>query len=98
MKKSNKGKRIKFLKGEKIFIFLIILFGTLAPILTVSSKAILSKINIEIKKVKNKLEKQIGINESLEMQVNELASLSNIQDIAKTYGLSYNNDNIIVIK
>jgi len=98
MKKSNKGKRIKFLKGEKIFIFLIILFGTLAPILTVSSKAILSRSNIELERVKNKLEKQIGINESLEMQVNELASLSNIQDIAKTYGLSYNNDNIIVIK
>ena len=32
------------------------------------------------------------------MQINELASLSNIQDVAKTYGLSYNNDNIIVIK
>ena len=36
--------------------------------------------------------------ENLEMQVNELASLSSIQDIAKSYGLSYNNDNIIVIK
>jgi len=96
--KKNNSKKIKFLKGEKIFIFLIVVFGTLAPILTVSSKAILSRSNIDLEKVKNKVEKQIGVNESLEMQVNELASLSNIQDIAKSYGLSYNNDNIIVIK
>lgn len=95
--KKNKNK-IKFLKGEKIFIFLIILFGVLSPIVTVSSKSILSRSNIELERVKKKVEKQENINESLEMQVNELASLSNIQDIAEFYGLSYNNDNIIVIK
>ena len=97
MKKSG-NKKIKFLKGEKIFVFLIILFGTLAPVVTVSSKSILSRSNIELERVKKKVEKQENINESLEMQVNELASLSNIQDIAEFYGLSYNNDNIIVIK
>lgn len=93
-----KGKRIKFLKGERIFISLIIIVGILAPIITVSSKSILSRSNIELERVKKKIEKQENINESLEMQVNELASLSNIQDIAEYYGLSYNNDNIIVIK
>ena len=97
MKKS-KTKKIKLLKGEKFFITLIILFGLLAPIITVSSKAILSRSNIELERIKKKVEKQENINESLKMQVNELASLSNIQDIAKEYGLSYNNDNIIVIK
>ena len=96
--KKNKSKKIKFLKGEKIFVFLIILFGTLAPVVTVSSKSILSRSNIELERVKKKVEKQENINESLEMQVNELASLSNIQDIAEFYGLSYNNDNIFVIK
>ena len=96
--KRNKSKKIKFLKGEKIFVFLIVLFGVLAPIITVSSKSVLSRSNIELERVKKKVEKQENINESLEMQVNELASLSNIQDIAKEYGLSYNNDNIIVIK
>lgn len=94
-KKSNK---VKFLKGEKFFLFLIILFGTLAPILTVSSKSILSRSNIELERIKKKVERQENINDSLEMQVNELASLSSIQDIAKEYGLSYNNNNIIVIK
>ena len=97
MKKS-KTKKIKLLKGEKFFITLIVLLGIFAPIITVSSKAILSRSNIELERVKRKVEKQENINESLKMQVNELASLSNIQDIAKEYGLSYNNDNIIVIK
>lgn len=96
--KRNTGKKIKFLKGERIFIVLIIILGCLAPVLTVSSKSILSRSNIELERIKKKVEKQENINESLEMQVNELASLSNIQDIAENYGLSYNNDNIIVIK
>ena len=96
--KKNNGKKIRFLKGERIFIFLIVLFGVLAPIITVSSKSMLSRSNIELERIKKKVEKQENINESLEMQVDELASLSNIQDIAKEYGLSYNNDNIIVIK
>ena len=47
--------------------------------------------------MRSKVEKQANSNQSLSMQVDELASLSNIQDIAKEYGLSYNNDNIIVI-
>lgn len=96
--KKNKNKKIRFLKGEKFFVTLIIIFGIFAPILTVSSKSILSKSNIELERIKKKVEKQENINESLEMQVNELASLSNIQDVAKEYGLSYNNDNIILIK
>ena len=96
MRKNSKS--IRILKGEKLFIFLIVLFGAFAPILTVSSKAILSRSNIDLERTKKKVEKQENINDSLEMQVNELASLSNIQDVAKSYGLSYNNDNIIVIK
>ena len=96
--KKNKNKKIRFLKGEKFFVTLIIIFGIFAPILTVSSKSILSKSNIELERITKKVEKQENINESLEMQVNELASLSSIQDVAKEYGLSYNNDNIILIK
>lgn len=96
--KKNRTRSIKIVKGEKIFGVLILIILVLMPVLTVSSKSILSRSNIELEKIKNKVEKQEGINESLEMQINELASLSNIQDVAKTYGLSYNNDNIIVIK
>jgi len=96
MKKKNKT--IRFLKGERVFITLMILLSVIAPILTVSSKSILSRSNIELERIKKRVEKQENINESLEMQVDELASLSSIQDVAQNYGLSYNNDNIIVIK
>jgi len=97
MKKNTAGK-LKIVKGEKLFMFLIVLSFIVLPLITVFSKAVLSKANIEVEKITAKIQKQEGINESLEMQKNELASLSNIQDIAEYYGLSYNNDNIIVIK
>ena len=97
MKKNTAGK-IKIVKGEKLFMTLIVIAIIIMPIITVFSKAVLSKANIEVEKINAKIAKQEGINESLEMQKNELASLSNIQDIAEYYGLIYNNDNIIVIK
>ena len=48
--------------------------------------------------IKKSIEEQENINSGLAMQVDELASLSNIQNIAKENGLVYNNDNIILIK
>ena len=59
---------------------------------------ILPYIDIEVERLKSKIETQENVNSSLSMQVDELASLSNIQSVAESYGLSYNNDNIIVIK
>ena len=48
--------------------------------------------------MKKKIDKQESINESINMKINELASLSNIQDVAKEFGLKYQNENIVVIK
>ncbi len=87
------------LKGiDKLMITFIFLLAVFVPVSVVFSQATLSDVNIELEKLRSKVEKQENTNESLSMQVDELASLSNIQDIAKEYGLSYNNDNIIVIK
>ena len=96
MKKNTKSGN-KLQKVDKFFITIIFLLGIFVPTATVFSKATLSKSNIEVERIKSKVDKQKGTNQSLSMQVDELASLSNIQDIAKEYGLSYNNDNIIVI-
>ncbi len=90
--------RIKFRKGEKFILFVIGIMALLTPISIVYSYATLSSSNIEVQKLKKEIEKQENVNAGLSMQVDELASLSNIQDIAKAYGLSYNNDNIIVIR
>lgn len=95
--KKTKGKRLKLLKGEKIiyFIFALVLVST--PLISVFTKAMLSQTSIKLEQVKNKIETQAGINESLNMKINELASLDKLQQVANEQGLSYNNDNIKVI-
>lgn len=85
-------------RSDKFMIFLILLLVVSSPVLVVYSKSMLSKSNIEVERIKNKIEKQETINESISMKINELASLSNIQDVAKEYGLSYQNENIVVVK
>lgn len=98
MKKSTSKKAIKFKKGEKIIIAILAILALMTPVMIVYTSASLSSSNIEVEKMKKKIEKQENVNSSLSMQVDELASLSTIQDVAKSNGLSYNNDNIIVIK
>ncbi|MCI7554192.1 MAG: cell division protein FtsL [Tenericutes bacterium] len=96
MKKSRK--KVKFYTLDKFMITLIVLLVVAMPVLIVYSKSTLSESNIELERIKRKIEKQESINESVSMKINELASLSNIQDVAKEKGLDYNNDNIIVVK
>lgn len=91
-------RKVKMRKTDRLMIFLLTLLVVSSPVLVVYSKSMLSKSNIEVERIKNKIEKQETINESISMKINELASLSNIQDIAKEYGLSYQNDNIVVVK
>ena len=97
MKKTT-GPIIKFRKGEKLILMLLAFFAVLTPVIIVYTSASLSSSNIEVEKLKKLIEDQENVNASLSMQIDELASLSSIQDIAKVYGLSYNNDNIVVVK
>lgn len=84
-------------RGEK-FIYVVILFVMISmPICTVLTKALLSESNIEVEQMKLKIENQEGVNESLSMQIDELASLDKIQEVATEKGLSYNNENIKII-
>ncbi len=91
-------KKVKMRRIDRFMVFLIGFLVVSSPVLIVYSKSMLSKSNIEVERIKNKIEKQETINESISMKINELASLSNIQDIAKEYGLSYQNENIVVVK
>ncbi len=96
--RTKRVKRIKLLKGEKFMFFLVILFGfVVMPASWVYTKALLSETNIELEKIKNKINNQNNRNEALGMQIDELASIDNIQDIASSSGLSYNNNNIKTI-
>ena len=94
---SKKGKKVRLLKGEK-FMYGILIFLVLAiPMFSVYTSSLLSETNNEVEKLKSKIDSQELVNQSLSMQVDELASLENIQKIAEEYGLTYINDNIKII-
>lgn len=92
-----KGTRLKLLKGEKVIYFCFALLLVITPIISVFTKAMVSETTIKLEELKSKIEDQENINDSLNMKINELASLDKLQEVAEEQGLSYNNDNIKVI-
>ncbi len=92
--KKNIKKKIKLSKFEKLLYTLAVLLVLASPISIVFSKATLSRINFEVEKKKDAIDEQEKTNESIAMTINELASLTKIQEVAQEQGLSYNNDNI----
>ena len=91
-------KKYKISKFEKLIYSLSIFLLVISPISIVFSKATLSEINFEVEKQKKQIEEQKKTNESLAMAIDELASLTKIQEVAEQQGLSYNNSNIKTIK
>ena len=87
-------KKVKMSKFEKLIYSLAVFLLVIAPVSIVFSKATLSEINFEVEKQKKEIEKQQKTNESLAMTIDELASLTKIQEVAEEQGLSYNNNNI----
>ena len=78
-------------------VILSIFLLVISPRSIVFSKATLSEINFEVEKQKKQIEEQKKTNESLAMAIDELASLTKIQEVAEQQGLSYNNSNIKTI-
>lgn len=96
--KKNKGKRLKFLKGEKLMIGLIFVIALLIiPISKVYTSSLVAETNLDVEVLKNDIAKLKEKNESLSMKIDELASLDNIEIIAEQYGLSYNGSNIVSV-
>ena len=91
-------KKYKISKFEKLIYIFAIFLLVLSPIAIVFSKATLSQVNFEVEKQKRELEEQKKTNESLAMTIDELASLTKIQEVAEEQGLSYNNNNIKTIE
>ena len=92
-----KKKKVKLLKGEKTLVLLSVLLILGNIFGTSFSMALLSKTNIEVESMRRKIDKQAMLNQSLEMKINELASLDNVETVSTTYGLEYNNSNIRTI-
>ena len=92
-----KKKQLKMSKGERLIYTLAIFLILVSPISIVFSKATLAKINFEVEQQKKEISKQEKTNESISMTIDELASLTKIQEVAGIQGLSYNNNNIRII-
>ena len=54
-------------------------------------------MKMEIEELSHKINNQQNKNDSLAMQVNELTSYENIDTVLQDMGLTYNNENIIVL-
>lgn len=91
-------KQVKMSFFEKSLYFLAAILLVFSPVMLVFSQATLSKINFEVEKTKKQINIQKKTNESLEMAIDELASLTKIQEVATEQGLSYNKDNIKTIE
>lgn len=87
-------KRLKMSKFERLLYTLALFLLVISPVSIVFSKATLAKVNFEVEKQKKEIAKQEKTNESIAMTIDELASLTKIQEVAEEQGLSYNNNNI----
>ena len=90
-------KKQKRFSGERTIWLILGLILLAIPICNVYTKAILSETNIALDEMKNSIKEQEGINDSLKMEISELASLDKIQAVATENGLSYQNANIKVV-
>ena len=97
MKKNKKSKIKKAIMFEKRFTVFgaLILFALWG--ISFFAKNSLSSLNIEVERLARNVKEQKEINQSLNMKINELASLENINEVANKSGLAYNNNNIRIV-
>ncbi len=92
-----KQKRYVKTKGEGLLKSLTVIFfiGFLLSTFVMSAKV--QSTNSELQRLKSKVESQQKLNSSMQMKINELASLDNALEVADANDLKYNNSNIRVI-
>ncbi len=90
-KRKPKKKVNKFVQLLGLFSLLLLIS---VPFVIIGTQAALSTVSYEVEKLSKEIKTQEHTNESLNMTINELASLDKIQEVAKEAGLSYNNSNI----
>ena len=90
-------KRYVKTKGEGLLKTLTVIFfvGFLLSTFVLSAK--IQSSNSELQRLKSKIESQEKMNLSMQMKINELASLDNALEVADANDLKYNNNNIRVI-
>ena len=92
-------KKRKYLKlrGEDTMVTIIVISIIGLLLTSFIGQAMLQSSNSELQRLKSKIETQEELNAGIQMKINELASLDNALEVADTFGLEYNNNNIRVI-
>lgn len=93
-----KTKRKYFSKLERFLLRFYIFLVIVLVIGIIFGQTTLSKVNFEVEKLKEQVNKKENNNQSLTMIINEMVSLENVFNVASNMGLAYNNDNIKTIK
>ena len=93
-----KGKRkLRFTKYEVILFIITGLMCASFPFMSIFAKSTLSEVSYSLESQKDEIREQTKNNESLQMKINELASLENLETVAKKMGLSYTSNSIKTI-
>ena len=91
--------KIKYFSKLEIFLLRFYIFLVIVLVIgIIFGQTTLSKVNFEVEKLKEQVNKKENNNQSLTMIINEMVSLENVFNVASNMGLAYNNDNIKTIK
>lgn len=94
---AKRKRKVKFTKYEKVLFVITFVICASYPFASVYAKSALSEINYELESSRDEISVQNKNNESLQMKINELASLENLETVAKKMGLSYTSNSIKTI-
>lgn len=97
MSKRKKKRSVKFTKFEKVLFAITAVICLSYPFMNIFAKSTLSEMNYKVENSKEEISEQSKNNESLQMKINELASLENLEQVAKKMGLSYTSNSIKTI-
>ena len=93
-----KKKLKKFTFFEKVLLTITMIVILSSPVMMIFAKSSLSKTNYEVEEIKDKVENQEKTNNDIQMTINRLASLENMENIAKQAGLSYTSKSIKMVE
>jgi cell division protein FtsL len=85
-------------RGEKILYLSAVMAFVLTMLLQVFLSSKIEELSMNVEQLKSSVNSQEKKNESLTMKVNELTYFDNIKGIVDEMGLSYNQENIIIIE
>ncbi len=87
----------KLAKGERILYVMGFLSITMTIAIKIFLGASIGHYSLSVEIFNKKIANEQNQNESLVMQVDELTSFDNVKKIIDEMGLSYHNENIILI-